>query len=135
MNFVAFFFKIFPGASRVILMLFVLMMSIEVVASSIMLVNLVFFNDFIVKNSLLHVNSIVSNFTWHNRRFGPNCRWAKLDKCLINTGWSHCFSSFFVTHLLRIYSDHSPLLLNARSRIPTRTKIFRFENYWLQYVQ
>lgn len=116
-------------------MLFVLMMSIEVVASSIMLVNLVFFNDFIVKNSLLHVNSIVSNFTWHNRRFGPNCRWAKLDKCLINTGWSHCFSSFFVTHLLRIYSDHSPLLLNARSRIPTRTKIFRFENYWLQYVQ
>lgn len=43
MNFVAFFFKIFPGASRVILMLFVLMMSIEVVASSIMLVNLVFF--------------------------------------------------------------------------------------------
>lgn len=66
------------------------------------------FNNFIACNFLLEVN---------------------------NSSFLHCFNSYFVTHLSKICSDHSPLLITARSQTPPRAKLFGFENYWLEYPQ
>lgn len=60
---------------------------------------------------------------------------ARLDMCLVNFNWSHCFSSYFISHLPRICSNHSLLLIFVLSWTPTKTRIFRFENYWLEYAQ
>lgn len=40
------------------------------------------------------------------------------------------FELYLVDHLLRISSDHAPLLLNTSRSSRVKKKIFHFEDYW-----
>ncbi|XP_039135720.1 uncharacterized protein LOC120273142 [Dioscorea cayenensis subsp. rotundata] len=70
-----------------------------------------------------------SRFTWCNNRTGLACRWARLDRFLINSDWATHFSSIHNRHLPRASSDHSPLLLEARSYAHSKNPVFHFDNY------
>lgn len=44
------------------------------------------------------------------------------------------FYSYYVKHLPRVLSDHAPLLLTISPRNFQKMKIFRFDNFWLDYL-
>ncbi|KAJ0972477.1 hypothetical protein J5N97_020436 [Dioscorea zingiberensis] len=92
-----------------------------------------FFNQFISDNHLFDLGFIGSPYTWCNNQLGLARRWARLDRILANNDWLTKFDSYFVKHLPRTASDHSPLLLTAKFYSHQRQRVFRFDNYWLEY--
>lgn len=61
------------------------------------------------------------------------CLWARLDRFLANHDWVANFASIINQHLLRVCSDHSPLLLTTHSSIFSKKSIFRFDDFWFEY--
>lgn len=70
-----------------------------------------FFVNFIKDKNLLDLHFSGPKFTWCNNQLGSARRWARLDRCLVNLAWFSKFHSYSLKHLLRIFSDHAPLLL------------------------
>ncbi|XP_039118470.1 uncharacterized protein LOC120254421 [Dioscorea cayenensis subsp. rotundata] len=92
------------------------------------------FLDFVDSNNLLDLKYTGSPYTWCNNQFGSAHRWARLDRCLVNVDWLASFKSYNLKHLTRSFSDHSPLFLSA-SFLPFHKKnVFRFENFWLDFL-
>src|SRR5438067_8440368 len=77
---------------------------------------------------LLDVGFDGSPFTWE--RSGVRER---LDRILFNEGWGHVFALVRVTHLPRLVSDHSPLLIRAKFSATTRPSSFRFQSMWVRH--
>ncbi|XP_039118464.1 uncharacterized protein LOC120254413 [Dioscorea cayenensis subsp. rotundata] len=93
-----------------------------------------FFLNFVDLNNLFDLNFSGPEFTWCNNQLGPSRRWARLDRGLVNSCWLDKFSVYSLKHLPRVLSDHAPLFLKISSHYNSRHKIFRFENYWLDYI-
>lgn len=68
-------------------------------------------------------------FTWSNERNVPTL--SKLDSFFCNEDWDLDFGTHLLHALSSSLSDHCPLLL-ANDKGPTRTKSFRFENFWIK---
>lgn len=70
---------------------------------------------------------------------GPVFTWVRgalfqrLDRILINEGWSTQFASTRITVLPRIVSDHGPLLIRCAESIGTRRSSFRFQAMWTRH--
>lgn len=62
-----------------------------------------------------------SPFTWSNGH-----TWRQLDKVVSNTHWYNFFSLFWVTHLNRMASDHSPLLLSCDKNVARGPSMLKF---------
>lgn len=92
------------------------------------------FLNFVESNNLLDLKYSSSQFTWSNNQSGSARRWARLDRCLVNVEWNSFFISYNLKHLSCAFSDHSPLLLFVCIQSFQNHKIFRFENFWLDYV-
>ncbi|XP_057428231.1 uncharacterized protein LOC130721452 [Lotus japonicus] len=75
-------------------------------------------------------------FTWSNMREAPNTVEERLDFALANSAWSCMWPVTKVRHLINYKSDHCPIVLTFSSRRGhrelARTKLFRFEELWLQ---
>ncbi|KAJ0969863.1 hypothetical protein J5N97_022740 [Dioscorea zingiberensis] len=93
------------------------------------------FSDFINENQLFDLGFIGSPFTWCNNQIGLARRWARLDRVLANNEWLSSFDSYFNRHLSRTASDHSPMLVIAKSNSNHKRRVFRFENFWFDYEQ
>ncbi|XP_039136217.1 uncharacterized protein LOC120273617 [Dioscorea cayenensis subsp. rotundata] len=92
------------------------------------------FSNFIDSNNLLDLNFSGCRFTWCNNQVGLFRRWARLDRGLANLAWLSNFSSVFLFHLTRTISDHAPLLLSVSFIHQRRKFLFRFYNFWLDYL-
>jgi exonuclease III len=89
---------------------------------------------------MLRFNAVISNlrleelklngnkFTWTNKQQSPLLK--RLDWFFTSTSWMTNYPGSAVTTLSRDISDHSPCLISITTDIP-RSKVFRFENYWL----
>jgi hypothetical protein len=87
------------------------------------------FNAWINDMELMDVDIANSKFTWSNKRRDPTL--VKLDRVLINIGWSKKIIHSECRALVRQTSDHKPILLDtACTTVMTRS--FRYEDYWLQ---
>ncbi|KAL0462101.1 UNVERIFIED_CONTAM: LINE-1 retrotransposable element O protein [Sesamum latifolium] len=77
-----------------------------------------------------------SIFTWCNNQQEPHTVRERLDRACANAAWSLAFLEACVRHLASPYSDHSPLLIELRSRVRWNLlgsrRRFRFEAAWLQ---
>lgn len=91
------------------------------------------FSDFTSDNQLINLVFSGPNFTWCNNQNGLALRWPRLELFLANSFWILCFHSFLNFHLSWTNSDFSPLFLTTYSHPFNKTKIFRFENFWLEY--
>ncbi|XP_027171424.1 uncharacterized protein LOC113770989 [Coffea eugenioides] len=65
-------------------------------------------------------------FTWCNNRRGRARIWKCLDRALVNQMWLDLAVNTSVTHLLRVASDHSPLLVTCSFAIGSGPPSFRF---------
>ncbi|XP_070034714.1 uncharacterized protein [Nicotiana tomentosiformis] len=74
-----------------------------------------------------------SIFTWWNGRADEDFIFKRLDRCLANMEFQQTFPILEVTHLSKIGSDHSPMLLKCDFEAPPVKKSFRFLNFWVKH--
>lgn len=68
-----------------------------------------------------------NKYAWCNGRQGRAFDQERLDRGLANGEWRCLFPNAIVKHLPRIFSDHSPLLLDRMEDNNTGPHPFRFE--------
>ena len=87
------------------------------------------FSDFISFHGLVDLPLSGGNFTWTNNREVSSM--SRLDRFLFTSDWAEGFIHICQKRLIRVNSDHFPVLLECgvirRGRRP-----FRFENMWLK---
>jgi hypothetical protein len=88
------------------------------------------FNDWINKFHLIKIKNVGRRFTWANNQ--DNLILATLDRVFVSTCWENMFLAVSLRSLLRVGSDHTPLLLDFGAFSPPVVKQFRFEKWWLE---
>ncbi|XP_075084813.1 uncharacterized protein LOC142168055 [Nicotiana tabacum] len=74
-----------------------------------------------------------SIYTWWNGRAEEDCIFKRLDRCVANMEYQQTFPGLEVTHLSKIGSDHSPMLLKCNIDAAPVKKSFRFLNFWVKH--
>ncbi|XP_075109006.1 uncharacterized protein LOC142180816 [Nicotiana tabacum] len=74
-----------------------------------------------------------SIYTWWNGRGEADCIFKRLDRCLGNLELQQLWPGIEVTHLSKIGSDHSPMLLNFNPNAAPIKKAFKFLNFWCKH--
>jgi hypothetical protein len=90
------------------------------------------FNEAISQLDLMEIPLHGLSFTWSNRQREPLLQ--RLDWFFISQEWSVFYPDTRATTLPRDISDHVPCLVSFKSKV-TKPKIFRFENFWLQFEE
>lgn len=85
------------------------------------------FMDLLNESELVEIPLGNQNFTLSNMQQYPSS--AKLDQFLISTEWDHTFPLSKAVSVLRIISDHAPILLSTLDKTPHH--MFKFEEVWL----
>jgi hypothetical protein len=88
------------------------------------------FNEANSNLDLLEVPLHGMSFTWSNKQWEPLLQ--RLDWFFISQEWSVVLPETQAKTMPRDISDHVPCLVSIKSNIP-KPKIFRFENYWLEF--
>ncbi|XP_060200473.1 uncharacterized protein LOC132628728 [Lycium barbarum] len=76
-----------------------------------------------------------SIFTWWNGRAADECVFKRLDRCLGNFELQQQFLGLEVSHLIKLGSDHSPLLLECKQEVQQFKKSFNFLNFWTKHAE
>ncbi|XP_050280869.1 uncharacterized protein LOC126721842 [Quercus robur] len=75
-------------------------------------------------------------FTWTNKKTVTSLILERLDRCFANPSWRMLYPEAIVTHLLRTFSDHCPVLIELLdTRTNATNKPFRFHTMWLLHPQ
>lgn len=82
-----------------------------------------FFLNFIDYNNLLDLNFSGPMFTWCNNQLGSSCRWARLDRGLVNSTW---LDKFFFTLLSTYRGCFLIMLLSCLISLLTLVMLIRF---------
>jgi hypothetical protein len=84
------------------------------------------FAEFVADQGLMDLPMAGGDSTWSN-----GSTWSRLDRFLISPDWESCYPGLSQKKLLRVCSDHAPILLY--SGCPQYGKrAFKFENMWLK---
>ena len=67
-------------------------------------------------------------FTWTNGQGGERLVLERLDRAMATVAWNTIYPKAAVLHLLRINSDHNPILLHTESKPLSTKRNFKFEN-------
>ena len=87
------------------------------------------FSNFISEQGLIDIPLQGGPLTWSNTREVASK--ARLDRFLFSADWEDKLPSVFQQRLLRLLSDHFPIVLKGGSFQRGR-RSFRFENMWLK---
>ncbi|XP_075095063.1 uncharacterized protein LOC142173382 [Nicotiana tabacum] len=74
-----------------------------------------------------------SIYTWLNGRAEEDCIFKRLDRCFANIELQQLWPGLEVTHLSKIGSDHSPLLITYNLDTAQIKKSFRFLTFWTKH--
>ncbi|XP_070040704.1 uncharacterized protein [Nicotiana tomentosiformis] len=74
-----------------------------------------------------------SIYTWWNGRADEDCIFKRLDRCLANMEFQQMMLGMEITHLSKVGSDHSPMLLSYNLGTTPIKKSFRFLNFWAEH--
>nr|GMC77844.1 uncharacterized protein LOC109150389 [Ipomoea batatas] len=92
------------------------------------------FKEWIHREGLIDLGFSGPKFTWLRGNSTGGAKGARLDRALCNLAWRNSFPKASVSHLPRISSDHTPLLLRVRPRGNNRIlPPFRFQAAWLTH--
>lgn len=88
------------------------------------------FNLFINQYGLQELFKLGGKFTWTNKQSTPIR--SVLDRILVTSMWEQKFPLAIVSSILRIGSDHCPLLLDTREGGRIHSNLFRVEMSWFE---
>jgi hypothetical protein len=88
------------------------------------------FNEAISALGLVELPLKGRRFTWTNKQFQPLLE--RLDWFFTSTNWTISYPNTFAHSLVNETSDHAPCVVTISTSIPS-SKIFRFENFWLEH--
>lgn len=89
------------------------------------------FQDFLQDAKLSDLGFCGSKFTWCNNRSGMARIYKRLDWGLVNQNWLDKNITTTVTHLAKVGSDHSPLLVESKELSQNAKKSFKFLKFWI----
>ncbi|XP_019163578.1 PREDICTED: uncharacterized protein LOC109159922 [Ipomoea nil] len=90
------------------------------------------FRNWIQDEGLIDLDFSGPKLTWVKNEAAERVKGARLDRALCNTDWRISFPGACVTHLVRLTSDHDPLLLQVeQQRQRLSTAPFSFQAAWL----
>ena len=95
------------------------------------LVEMFMFNDAISAQGLNEIVLQGRKYTWSNMQPSPLLQ--KLDWVFTSNSWTISYPYTTLKALDMTPSDHCPCVVSISTTIP-RTKVFRFENYWLEHM-
>lgn len=87
------------------------------------------FNNCIADLELLEIKRAGSRFTWTNKQNNPI--FSNIDRIFVTTDWECKYPMCYAQTLLRIASDHSPIILDSGENSQQRPRQFFFEQQWL----
>lgn len=87
------------------------------------------FNDSISENKLMEIKRGDISFTWTNKQ--KRLVMVNLDRILVSTDWEANFSLCHVQSLVRVGSDHNPIMLDSGEGDIFKKGSFFFEKKWL----
>lgn len=87
------------------------------------------FNQFVSDTSLREMHRHGGAYKWTNKHSSPII--AVLDRVFISADWEMQYPLATARSLIRVGSDHNPLLVETENRERIRSQIFKFENAWL----
>jgi hypothetical protein len=87
------------------------------------------FNSIINTCALREIHMSSGQYTWSNNHADPTLE--KLDRFLMSNSLEDLFPLVIVHKLVRVISDHSPLILDTLD-IREKNRDFRFEKRWLR---
>ena len=90
------------------------------------------FNEAINRQALIEIPLKGRIFTWSNMQDAPLLE--KLDWCFTSEAWTLKYPVTLAYPLAKTTSDHIPIRISIGTNIP-KSKVFRFENYWLEHHQ
>lgn len=88
------------------------------------------FNSAISNLALEELPLTGAKYTWTNKQEHPLLE--RLDWVFANPSWLLNYTGSTVKALSRDTSDHTPCLISISTEIP-KSRVFHFENYWLQH--
>ncbi|KAL4367995.1 hypothetical protein GQ457_05G013640 [Hibiscus cannabinus] len=89
-----------------------------------------YFSDFMLDSGLLDIGFTSPRFTWKRGTLSQ-----RLDRCLCNSDWYVSFLLSEVYHLVKLGSDHRPILLDTCPRIAaTGDRPFRYIAAWNEHL-
>ncbi|GAV64824.1 hypothetical protein CFOL_v3_08339 [Cephalotus follicularis] len=90
------------------------------------------FNNTIIKSELEYLSCSGFQFTCSNMRTGVGAVSKKLDSALGNWHWFTTLGDSFAVYHPPCISDHSPISINMRIKLPFRGRPFKFLNLWTE---
>ncbi|WCJ39803.1 DNAse I-like superfamily protein [Euphorbia peplus] len=92
------------------------------------------FVNWVAEEGLIDLGCNGPSFTWMRGNSEDSYSAARLDRALCNLDWRSSFPNASVTHLPRLNSDHSPILVRLNEHNLVRTnKKFRSELAWFSH--
>ena len=85
----------------------------------------------LTKWCLMEINVANRKYTWSNNQNNPI--FATIDRVFASLSWDAHFPLSVVTALPRVWSNHTPLLLDTGAWRVTSPRIFLFEKWWLDH--
>jgi len=79
-------------------------------------------------NNLIHLPTVGANYTWS--RTGRRSIQRRLDRSICNQLWMDMCSSITCSTLLKVRSDHHPILLDFHASQHNYTSQFKFMRMW-----
>lgn len=87
------------------------------------------FNSFIALAELRELHRSGGKYTWTNKQADPVME--VLDRVLVSSSWEEMYPLTMVKSLLRVGSDHNPLLVELEKQLVWSRDAFRFDPSWL----
>ena len=88
------------------------------------------FNDFIQSQALVELPIKGRQFTWSNMQTDPLLE--QIDWFFTSSNWTSNYPNTTVGPLPKTVSDHTPCVVSIESSVP-KSKVFRFENFWISH--
>jgi hypothetical protein len=88
------------------------------------------FNEAISSLGLVEIPLLGRHFTWTNKQNSPLLE--RLDWFFSSESWTLKYPDTTAKAMIMETSDHWPCIMEISSKIP-KTKLFRFENSWLEH--
>jgi hypothetical protein len=91
------------------------------------------FHQWSDSNNLVQLHTKGATYTWSNGRRGRNNTKKRLDRVIVNQDWINACQSINVCTLIKLRSDHFPILFDFQTQSCQFSFSFKFLKMWISH--